>query len=159
MNGDIGSALQQAWQGILDLVSNVVSPDWGQLVKLIPLAIAPLVALFVLGAVARWLLYTVRRPRARLQYVDGPRPLIHDAHGSPLMPVGVPFSLATGLAYPPGTTRTDDGRELTVICPMCGVERSAELRTCGNCGLVLTVNRSIQVARPAGPPPGGAAIA
>ena len=159
MSGDFGSSLGQAWQSILDVIGRIVSPDWGALVGLIPLAIAPLVALFLFGAFARWGLYTLRRPRVRVRYLDGPRPLLHDQTGNIVLPVGEPFSLATGLAYPTGTSRTDDGRELAVICPMCQVERAASQDTCGSCGLVLRVNRTIQVARPAGPPPGGAAIA
>ena len=46
-----------------------------------------------------------------------------------------------------------------MICPLCRVERFAQITTCGNCGLVLNVRRGIEIARPAGPPPGGAAIA
>jgi hypothetical protein len=42
---------------------------------------------------------------------------------------------------------------------MCRVERLAQVPTCGSCGLVLDVRRGMTVARPAGPPPGGAAIA
>jgi len=63
------------------------------------------------------------------------------------------------LVHPFGTARTDDGEDLAVVCPMCRVERLAQISTCGNCGLVLNVKRGIEIARPAGPPPGGAAIA
>ena len=159
MSGDFFSSLESAWQHVLDFIAKIVSPDWGGLVKLIPLAIAPLVALFVLIAVARWGFFEIGRPRTRVRYLDGPTALTRDDAGHPVAPVGQPFSLATGFAYPAGTTRAADGRELAVICPMCRVERPAQLSTCGNCGLVLTVNKSIQVARPAGPPPGGAALA
>ena len=82
-----------------------------------------------------------------------------DADGHLAPPAGAPFSLRTGLVYPFGTARTDDGEDLSVICPMCRVERLAQISTCGNCGLVLNVRRGIEIARPAGPPPGGAAIA
>jgi hypothetical protein len=159
MSGDFGATLGQLWQQILDVISKVVSPDWGALIGLIPLLVAPLVVLFILVTVLRWAAYEIRRPRTHLRYVEGPTPLARDESGAPIPPIGQPFSLAAGLAYPHGTTRTPDGRDLAVICPMCRVERPAALSTCGNCGLVLTISRSIQVARPAGPPPGGAALA
>ena len=159
MSGDFVSSIQHVWQQVLDFVSKIVSPDWGALVKLIPLAIAPLVALFLVIAVVRWGAFAVSRPRGHVHYVNGPSALARDQAGNPVPPIGQPFSLATGFAYPAGTIRSADGHELAVICPECRVERPAQLSTCGNCGLVLTVQRSIQVARPAGPPPGGAALA
>jgi len=42
---------------------------------------------------------------------------------------------------------------------MCRVERPAQVPSCGSCGLVLNVKQGMTVARPAGPPPGGAAVA
>jgi len=41
---------------------------------------------------------------------------------------------------------------------MCRVERAAELTACGNPGLILRIDPGTRVARPAGPPPDGAAI-
>ena len=71
-----------------------------------------------------------------------------------------PTACAIGTIYPPGTTRCDrDGEPLSVICPMCGIGRDAAITTCGNCGLVLKVEQRARVLRPAGPPPGGAAVA
>jgi hypothetical protein len=159
MTGDIGTALSQAWTGFLELVGKVVSPDWGALVLLIPLAIAPLVLLHLVVSGGLWTLFGIRKPRARVRWEVGARPLELDPGGAPVPPVGLPFSLRAGLVYPPGTVRTDDGEDLTVICPMCRVERQAQLPACGNCGLVLNVRQGIAVARPAGPPPGGAALA
>ena len=40
-----------------------------------------------------------------------------DAEGRLAPPVGAPFSLRTGLVYPFGTARTDDGEDLAVIVP------------------------------------------
>ena len=47
-----------------------------------------------------------------------------------------------------------------MICPMCGLGRSALIDTCTNCGLVLKVKtRAVAVRTTAGPKPGGAAAA
>jgi hypothetical protein len=159
VTGSLAISIQQAWSGLLDLVSKVVSPDWGALVALIPLAVAPLVAMLLLALLGRWAVYGLLAPRPRVRRVDGARPMERDADGRPVPPAGVPFSLRTGLAYPFGTVRTDDGEDLTVICPLCRVQRLAQVTTCGNCGLILNMKRGIEIARPAGPPPGGAAIA
>ncbi len=157
--GDLGTTIGTAWNGVLDVVSRVVSPDWGALIGLLPIFIAPLVVLYVVAMLGGWSIFGLRRPRRRVRVVEGARPLARDEAGALIAPVGTPFSLRTGLAYPHGTARTEDGEDLAVICPMCHVERLAQLDTCASCGLVLTIRRSIEVARPAGPPPGGAAIA
>jgi hypothetical protein len=159
VSGNLATSIQNGWAGFLDLVSKVVSPDWGALVALIPVFVAPLVALLLLAMLGRWTIFGVLRPRVRVRHVEGARPMERDAEGRLAPPVGAPFSLRTRLVYPFGTARTDDGEDLAVICPMCRVERLAQVGTCGNCGLVLNVRRSIEIARPAGPPPGGAAIA
>jgi hypothetical protein len=159
VSGDLATSIQQGWTGFLDLVSKVVSPDWGVLITLIPILVAPLVALFLLAMLGRWTVFGLIKPRHKVRHVEGARAMERDGDGRLVPPVGAPFSLRTGLVYPFGTARTDDGEDLAVICPMCRVERLAQIATCGNCGLVLTVKRGIDMARPAGPPPGGAAIA
>lgn len=159
MTGDIWATLQQAWTGILDVVARIISPDWGGLVLLIPLAIAPVVLLHLVLSGGAWTLFGLRKPRARVRWEEGARPLERDAQGAPIVPVGFPFSLRTGLVYPAGTARSDDGEDLAVVCPMCRTERRAQVPACGSCGLVLNVRQGMTVARPAGPPPGGAAIA
>jgi hypothetical protein len=159
VSGDLATTIQQAWAGFLELVSRVVSPDWGALIALIPLLIAPVVALYVLAMLGRWTVFWLLKPRPKVRHVEGARAMERDADGRLAPPIGAPFSLRTGLVYPFGTVRTDDGEDVTVICPMCRVKRLAQISSCGNCGLVLNVRRGIEVARPAGPPPGGAAIA
>jgi hypothetical protein len=159
MTGDIGATIQQAWTDVLDVLAKILSPDWGALVLLIPLVLAPLVLLYLLAMAGGWTVYGITKPRAKVRWEEGARALELDAGGSPVPPVGLPFSLRAGLVYPPGTVRTDDGEDLAVICPMCRVERAAQVPVCGNCGLVLNVKQAITVARPAGPPPGGAALA
>lgn len=159
MTGYLGATIGQAWQDLLGLVERIVSPDWGALVLLIPLALAPLVLLHLAISGGVWTIHWLTRPRPRVRWEEGPRPLELDAGGAPVPPLGLPFSLRAGLVYPPGTARSDEGEDLAVICPMCRVQRSAQLPACGNCGLVLTVQRGMAVARPLGPPPGGAASA
>ena len=159
VSGDLATTIQHGWSGFLDLVAKVVIPDWGSLVALIPLAVAPLVGLLLLAMLGRWTVFGLLKPRPKVRRVEGARPMARDVDGHLVPPVGSPFSLRTGLVYPFGTARTDDGEDLAVICPMCHVERLAQVVTCGNCGLVLSVRRGIELARPAGPPPGGAAIA
>ncbi len=159
VTGDLATSIQHGWTGFLDLVSKVVSPDWGALVVMVPLLLAPLVALLLLAMFGRWAVFGLLKPRTKVRRVEGARAMERDADGALAPPVGAPFSLRTGLVYPFGTPRTDDGEDLAVICPMCRVERLAQIGTCGNCGLVLTMKRGIEIARPAGPPPGGAAIA
>ncbi len=151
--------IEQAWNDFLGLVEKIVSPDWGALVLLIPLALAPLVLLYLAVSGGLWTMFAIRKPRPKVRWEEGTRPLELDAGGAPVLPVGLPFSLRTGLVYPPAVVRTDDGEDLAVICPMCRVQRQAQLSSCGSCGLVLDVKRAMTVARPAGPPPGGAAIA
>jgi hypothetical protein len=48
------NAVESVWNGILDLLSRLVLPDWGGLVALIPLAVAGLVALFLFWVVRSW---------------------------------------------------------------------------------------------------------
>lgn len=159
MTGEIGAAIQEAWDAFLGFVGTIVSPDWGALVLLIPLALVPLVLLHLAVSGGLWTIRWATRPRPRVRWEEGPRPLELDAGGVPVPPAGLPFSLRAGLVYPPGTVRADDGEVLAVICPMCRVERAAQQPTCGNCGLVLAVRQGMSIARPAGPPPGGAAAA
>ena len=51
----------------------------------------------------------------------------------------------------PGTARCERCHdELAVICPMCGLGRTAMVDTCTNCGLVLKVKPRAVVVRRAG---------
>jgi len=159
MTGDIWATLQQAWTDFLDLLAKVLSPDWNALILLLPLLVAPVVLLYLAASGGAWTLFGITRPRPRVTWEAGPRALERDAQGALISPVGFPFSLRMGLVYPSGTVRSDDGEDLAVVCPMCRVERPAQIPTCGSCGLVLGVRQGMIVARPAGPPAGGASIA
>jgi len=154
--------LNQAWTGLLDLLAKIIIPDWASLIGLLPLlllvgVIGPLVSLLLLGQ----LIYLIRKPRVGVRYAEGPRQAELDAEGRPIFPPGRPHCLRDGLIYRSGTTRCDaHGDVLWVVCPMCGLGRSAEITTCGNCGLVLRIEERALVLGPvAGPPPGGAAAA
>ena len=63
------------------------------------------------------------------------------------------------MVYEPGATRSDAGDPLLVRCPKCDLVRPAEIDTCGNCGLSFVIRQPTISVRPAGPPPGGAAVA
>ncbi len=154
-------SLSQAWTQLLNFIDKLVSPDWTALIGLLPLllvigVLGPLISLVALV----WFYYFVSKPRARVRIEEGPQPARLDEAGNPVFPPGLPYCVRDALVYDPGVTRCDrDGEELLVSCPMCGIGRDAAITTCGNCGLVLKVESRLRVARPVGPPPGGAAIA
>ena len=155
--------IQVFWTGLLDTLSKLVIPDWGSLIGLLPIfvlvgVLGPLLSLIALV----WLIYLVRKPRARLILLEGPRPASLDESGRPIYPSGYPYCARDGLIYPSGASvceRCHD--ELVVTCPKCGIGRQARLDTCANCGLILKIDKSAQVRTlaPSGPPPGGAAAA
>lgn len=59
--------MQQLYQAILDLTSKVVIPDWGELIKLIPLGLAAVVVLWLLLVARRYATVgPARRAPARL---------------------------------------------------------------------------------------------
>ena len=154
--------LNGIWNQILEITSLFVMPDWGGLIGLLPV----LIVLGLVGAVPDV-------PRAGHVHLPGPqaareRPLrggpqaCRDrAGGEPIFPVGLPYCRRDSLVYPSGTLRCEQCNDkLAVICPMCGLGRSALVDTCTNCGLVLKVkNRSVVVPVSSGPKPGGAAAA
>ena len=153
--------LSQLWTQLLQLIEKLVSPDWGSLVALLPLMVVlgVLGPLLSIGALV-WMYYFVTKPRARVRFEEGARSAPLDDAGNPVFPPGEPYCARDALIYPPGTVRCDaDDTPLSVICPMCGIGREAAITTCGNCGLVLKVVSRSRVMRPAGPPPGGAALA
>jgi hypothetical protein len=153
--------LNAVWNQILEITAAFVIPDWGALIALLPV----FVFVFVIGpavtlAVLAWFVYVVRKPRAKVTIEEGVRRATRGADGSPEYPRGLPYCLRDGIVYASGATRCAECRDgLTVTCPMCGLGRDAAITTCGNCGLVLKIESRTQVMRPAGPPPGGAAVA
>ncbi len=84
--------MQELWQSILDLLAQVVTPDWGELIKLIPVALLALVVLFFLLTARRFATAgPKRRAPARLTPVTPP-----DVHMPG--PTYAPVFLAVGLA-------------------------------------------------------------
>jgi hypothetical protein len=157
----VGDAVSQIVHNILNVLSPILSPDWGALVALIPVflvigVVGPIVSLLVLA----WFVYVVRAPRARLPYIEPVPVPAQLVDGVPVYPAGEPYCPFDQLVTPPGQTSCPEcGRELVVRCPKCGVGRAAYLDTCANCGLVLHIEPRALALRPAGPPPGGAAAA
>jgi hypothetical protein len=153
-------ALEQLWTNLLAFAEQFIVPEWGELVGLLPVflllfVVGPLVTLLVLA----WLRYGAVKPRTRVAFADPRRPAPRDADGNPVFPAGEPYSLAEGVIYEPGTTRSPAGERLLVACPKCSLVRTASEDTCGNCGLTFTLAPTTRSLRPAGPPPGGAAAA
>ncbi|HYN69196.1 MAG TPA: hypothetical protein VEX41_03180 [Candidatus Eisenbacteria bacterium] len=157
----MGEAINQLFQRILEILTPIIIPDWGALIGLMPIllligVVGPLFSLILL----LWFIYVVRKPRARIPYVE-PQPVpapIED--GQPVYPAGEPYCAFHRLIYPPGsTTCTIDGRDLAVRCPKCHTGRVAYIDTCSNCGLVLKIEPRIRALQSTGPPPGGAAAA
>ena len=152
--------LDETWTGILAFLNGIMVPDWGGLVDLLPIflivgVVGPLLSLLVLF----WFIYLVRKPRLRVAYVDPRRRAPLDDYGNPVFPLGEPYSTADGMIYEAGATRSDSGDPLVLACPKCGLVRTASIEVCGNCGLAFTLRKSTIAIRPAGPPPGGAAVA
>jgi hypothetical protein len=154
-------AIGRLFQQVIDFLTPILIPDWRALIDLLPVllligVVGPLLSLLLLG----WFIYFVGKPRSRIKYVE-PQPVpARIVEGAPLYPPGEPYCAFDRLVYPPGSTRCDTcERDLAVICPKCGTGRHAWVDTCGTCGLILRIDRTVPALRPAGPPPGGAAAA
>ncbi len=78
---EAGARLQELWDGILDLTSKFVIPDWGSLVALLPIFLLAVIILYF-----AWTLYRVRQlgPRRRgvRRIPPVPPPGVHAGHGS-----------------------------------------------------------------------------
>jgi hypothetical protein len=158
----IVEALENIWNIVLHVTSLFVIPDWGALIKLLPVflmlgVIGPFLTFVVLGAV----IYRLRRPRVASRTEDGPRVAALDAGGEPVFPPGLPHCRRDRLIYGSGARRCDIcHEELSLTCPMCSLGRSALLDVCGNCGLVLRIEpRALVTVSRGGPKAGGAAVA
>ena len=154
--------LEGIWNQILEVLTLFVMPDWGGLIGLLPVVVliglvGPFMTFLALGI----FIYLVRKPRTRVSFVEGARVAEIGADGEPIFPVGLPYCRRDGLVYPSGAHICDQCKDkLAVICPMCGLGRTAMIDTCTNCGLVLKVKpKSVVVAATPGPRPGGAAAA
>jgi hypothetical protein len=152
--------INQWIDALVEASAAIVIPDWGALVELLPVflligVVGPLLTLIVL----LWVRYGARKPRTKVSFREVRRPAALDAAGNPVFPVGEPYSLAEGMIYEPGATRSASGEPLLVACPKCSLARPAEIDTCGNCGLSFTLKPTTRSAQRAAPPAGGAAAA
>jgi hypothetical protein len=153
--------VEAIWNQLLDLLSKVILPDWSSVIGMLPLLVflglvGPLLTLAVLA----WFVYAVRKPRPKVKLEYGARVAALDENGQPVYPTAEPFCPVDRLIYPSGAERCDIcGNPLSVTCPRCGLTRLASIEACGNCGLVIRVEPKAIVAPPAGPRPGGAAVA
>ena len=157
----ISDQISKMWSDFLGWLSTIVIPDWPGLIALLPIfvvidVVGPLLTLGVLA----WLGYGVTKPRTTVKYVEGVRVAPTNHLGEPIFPAGEPYCPHDGLIYAFGTTRCDrDQTLLQVRCPKCEVVRDSDIRTCGNCGLVLQIEPRTLIVATDGPPPGGAAVA
>jgi hypothetical protein len=156
----IVDTVNQLWTQILAFSATFVTPDWGQLIGLLPiLLLLGVVGPILTGLVLAWAHYGFYRPRTRRVFAATRRAAPLDVDGHPVYPTGEPYSPAEGVIYESGTIRSASGEELVVGCPKCSLVRSVLLDTCGNCGLSFTLKPTTRSMRPAAPPPGGAAAA
>ena len=150
--------LNEAWNSLIQFTSQLVIPDWGALIDLLPLflvlgVVGPLLTIVMLF----WLRYVIVKPRVKAGFADPRRAAAIGADGQPIFPAGEPYSLSERMIYEPGATRSVSGEELLLECPKCGLVRSAAVQTCGNCGLSFTITPPTRTVRPVAPPPGGRA--
>jgi hypothetical protein len=145
---------------LLKILALIITPDWGALIVLLPLLIAPLVLLWFLATGGGWGVVALTKRRAQLRFADAtPTPPQRDAEGRPLYPAGRPYDPRAAALYPVGATRSNSGEPLLLACPGCSAVRLAEVAACAACGMEIRVRPRVQIERPDGPPPGGAARA
>ena len=158
-------AATDLWGDFLRLMEQLIIPDWGNLVGLLPLlliagVLGPILTLLMLGWVVHW--FRRRRGRVRIADVE-PFEAPRDASGEVLVGPNTPFCARHGLIHPPqATTCVVDHEELTVRCPVDDTLRPATQQVCRACGTryVLGATQSpITVRRTGRPPEGGAAVA
>lgn len=153
------------WTAFLDWLTTVLVPSWGELIALLPMVVVgtlmgPILTIILL----MWAWHLLRRRRGRVRRAErAPQAALIGTDGAPVFPPNVPYCEEHALIFPPRTTRCDlDRADLSVICPVDGTVRDAEIDTCSACGTKFTLGATsgaLTVVSPDGPPPGGAAIA
>ncbi len=96
---------QDAWEGILDWLTNIVTPSWGDLIPVIPLALVALVVAVLAFTAFRWRAHAERnRSRVpRRRGVSAPPPGVH-LPGPSIWPFVLPVAgafLFAALAFRP----------------------------------------------------------
>ena len=163
---EIETGLKNFVDGLLQLTSFFILPDWNDVIQhMLPAA----VVLFLVGPVVTllvlyWLYQWLHMPRFRVRPAEvGPVPVPRDAAGDPIVPASVPYCSFDGLLYPVKETRCSECREeLSVRCPVDDTLRSATEQTCAACGTRYVLGASdtaIAVQRRSSPPSGGQAVA
>jgi hypothetical protein len=164
-NGSIQSAVEGAWNQVLNVLQAIIVPSRNDWIAKLPNAVivrvmGPIFTLIAHG----WAHHLVTRRRGRVRLAElAPSPVPRDAQGEPMVPANVPYCSRDGLLYP-ATARTCEscGDELTVRCPVDDTLRAASDPLCRSCGtkyVLGAASTALTVRRPAGPPEGGAAIA
>ena len=109
--------LNQIWTQILEVTSVFVMPDWGFLIGLLPvLIVVGLVGPFLTGLVLGTMIYLMRKPRVKVDFVEGPRVAEIGAGWRPDLPgraapLPAPRARSTRRAWSAATlTTSSDGR-------------------------------------------------
>jgi hypothetical protein len=154
--------LNEIWNQILAITGIFLMPDWKFVIGLIPiLVLLGLVMPYLTGVAIGTTAYLATKPRTKVTFEVGSRMAEIGPGNEPVYPVGLPHCRRDRMIFQSGTTRCERcNDDLSVICPMCSLGRSAAITTCANCGLVLkVVPKAIAVRTTPGPKPGGAAAA
>ncbi len=153
------------WTSFLEWLTTVLVPAWGELIGLLPLVIiGTLVGPILTIIVLMWGWYLLNRRRGKVrrgqaEAVDAPR----TEDGRPVFPPNAPYCEKHALIYPPRARECAlNGDPLSVMCPVDGSVRNAEIDTCSACGTTYKLGAkspSSVVLSSDGPPEGGAALA
>jgi hypothetical protein len=153
------------WTGFLQFLQTLVSPDWGELVSMLPLFILLGVLGPILSLIAfMWVWHRLHRRGGRIRIAEPEAmPAPRDATGQPIVAPNIPYCESHALVYPAAATTCEvDGAELSVSCPIDHTVRVASQQVCRACGTryVLGAARTALTVRRSGrPPEGGAAVA
>ena len=153
------------WTAFLQWLSTILIPDWGGLIRLLPI-------LLILGVVGPgltflalyWIYVRLNSRRGRVR-TDEPEPvaIAASADGTYAYPPNAPYCPTHHLVYPPTARECAiDREELQVRCPVDGSVRVAGQQLCRTCGTRYQLGASlapIVVRRRGSPPAGGAAVA
>ena len=161
----IAAALEQWWNGVLQLIAPLLSPDWSWLISIVPILlviglVGPVLTLVLIGWLHNWLVLR----RGRVRYVD-PAPVApeHGPDGVSIVPANTPYCSRDDLLFPPrARVCSECHEELTVRCPIDDAVRPASQPICRACGTKYVLGAGLDpltVRGVAGPPPGGAAVA
>ena len=124
----IVDTLNRIWTDLLAFSATFVTPEWGELIGLLPIfvligVVGPIITVLVLA----WAHYGFYRPRAKRMFAETRRPALLDAEGRPIYPIGEPYSPSEGFIYEPGAIRSASGGSLVVDAQHGVVRKRAAL--------------------------------